>query len=429
MKTLDMPSFGADMETGKVVEWSAKPGDTLKKGDTIALIETAKGIIDMEVFEDCIVGDYLVGLDEDIEVGKPIVSLKDVTEPDGGSLGKAAVPEPEPLPETAPRPEPVSGPETEPDKRTAEVESAVQTETVSASSIDGLLVTPAAKKRATELGFNTTDLKDMGIKATGASGAICLADIEALAADRANVSDVAARTKPGKKASGFDTDMMRKAIAAVVTKSKKEIPHYYLSLDIDLTEAEQWLSSINSERDPEERLMINVPIMCAVARALRKNPEFNGFYKDGAFTPAPDVHLGLAIRLRNKGLISPAIQHADKLDAFEMMSKFKSVVERAKLGGIKQSELQDVTTTLSNIGDRGSDQIFGVIFPPQVAIIGVGKVGRKAWAFDDSIESRTVVNVSLSADHRVTDGQMGSRFLNEINKQLQKPAKFAGGAE
>lgn len=421
MKTLEMPSFGADMETGKVVEWYAKEGDFVKKGEIIAAIETAKGIIDMEVFDDCTVQSFIVPLDEEIEVGKPIVQLvsdgvnnstsdnvRDRVRDD--QVGDIADSETSFEFDTA-------------TKKETKVPDITVSKVILSVDASGVLATPAARALAAEKYIDLTNLTG-----TGAAGAVCLKDVESvstLASKKSNPNNEPKESK--KRRAGFDSDQMRLAIAAVVSKSKREIPHYYLSLDIDLTKSEVWLEKINTERTPEQRLMINVPIMCAVGKALHKHPDFNGFYQDDYFTPAPNVHLGLAIRLRNKGLVAPAIHDADKLNAFEMMDKLKSVVERSKLGGLKQSELQDATTTLSNIGDRGCDQIFGVIFPPQVAIIGVGKINQKAMAIEGSIEVRTVVNISLAADHRVTDGQMGARFLNEINKQLQKPEKFIGG--
>ncbi len=387
MKTLTMPSFGADMETGKVVEWCVHKGDAVKKGATVALIETAKGLIDMEVFEDCIVEDFLVPLDEEIDVGRPILGLQGNAETEAIALNNI---------ETTP---------VESEQKVQQTESMV-----AVKRIEGI-ASPAVRLFAQK---NQIALD--GITGTGVDGAICLADLQ--------------REKPEQKVpakAGFDADMMRKAIAAVVTKSKRDIPHYYLQLDVDLTEAENWLIETNAAREVENRIMINVPIMAAVAKALHKNPDFNGFYQNDRFQHAPDVHLGLAIRLRNKGLMAPAIHNADKLSFSELMAKFKDVVERAKLGGLKQSEMQDATATLSNIGDRGSDVIFGVIFPPQVAIIGVGKVNQKACVVQGEIVPRTVVNISLAADHRVTDGQMGARFLNDIQKLLNKPAKLAGG--
>lgn len=392
MKTLEMPSFGADMETGKVVEWCVQKGDKLNKGDTIALIETAKGIIDMEVFDDCVVEDFLVPLDTDIEVGKPIIALQSDSAGTKTDLTKASADKEASKPTSS-----------EPKPNSQEVQAPF------AIAADAL-VTPAAKVYAASHSLNLQQ-----VKGSGTNGAICLRDVKSLT------------TKAVPKRGGFDSEQMRKAIAAVVSKSKREIPHYYLSLDVDLTETENWLVQINETVPVEQRVMINAPLMCAVARALQKHPEFNGFYKADHFEPANDVHLGVAIRLRNQGLVTPAIHQADRLSVFDMMTALKSIVERSKTGGLKQSELQDATVTLSNIGDRGSDQIFGVIFPPQVTIVGVGKINRKAMVINDEIVPRTMVNVSLAADHRVTDGQMGARFLNEIQKLLNKPEKLAGG--
>ena len=395
MKTLNMPSFGADMETGKIVKWCVEQGTSLKKGDVVALIEIAKGLIEMEVFEDCTIQEFLVGLGEDIKVGEPIIKVTGIGEAESFEVTEATK-EQKAIEEKAKEPQ-----------RVREVQ--VSMAGIVPATGSEVLASPAAKKRAFEKHINLAELEG-----TGPAGAICLQDVE----------DAKPKLETEKPKSAFDTDQMRQAIASVVSKSKREIPHYYLSLDVDLTTTEKWLNEINLKQSPEDRLMINVPLMCAIARALRKNPDFNGLYIDGKFQRAGDVHLGLAIRLRNKGLITPAIQNADKLDAGEMMVKFKSLVERSKQGGLKQSELQDATVTLSNIGDRGSDQIFGIIFPPQVAIIGVGRVLQKPVVIDAQVLPKTMVNISLAADHRVTDGQVGARFLNDIQKLLKKPSQF-----
>jgi pyruvate dehydrogenase E2 component (dihydrolipoamide acetyltransferase) len=397
MKTLDMPSFGADMETGKVVEWCAERGATLKKGETVALIETAKGLIDMEVFDDCVIEDFLVELDAEIDVGKPIISLAGSESASNSQQKSDKVESVRKSDETSLNAK----------QETAQI---IAFNRMDQDQNATLRISPAAKQY-----IQTHGIRIDGITGTGVQGSICLADVE-------NVS-----VKPAIKRGEFDTDMMRKAIASVVSKSKREIPHYYLNLDVDLTETEEWLIGLNESISVEERIMINAPIMCAISRALHKHPDFNGRYIEGHFEHAIDVHLGVAIRLRNKGLVTPAIHNADRLSVYEMMVAFKSIVERSKTGGLKQSELQDATTTLSNIGDRGSDQIFGVIFPPQVTIVGVGKINRKACVVDEKIVPRTVVNISLAADHRVTDGQMGARFLNDIQKLLQKPHKLEGG--
>lgn len=404
MKTLEMPSFGADMVRGRVVEWRVAPGNRVRKGDTVALIETAKGVIDMEVFEDLIIEQLLVSLDEECDVGTPIIAVS------GGRSGKTvdARDERQQLRSVAPSvlmPASASDP-------TVVLRPAASTARIS----------PAARLRVWQ-----QQLDISGIEGSGPDGAIVLKDLHRhRSASSESESGIAPLSVDTERAGRFDPIEMRRAIAAVVSRSKREIPHYYLSLEVDLEKCQAWLNAYNAEAEVDDRMLINAPLMCAVAQALHQQERFNGFYRDGEFEAMEEVHLGIAIALRGQGLVTPAIHRAQTLSPVLMMQRLKGLVERSKHGGLKVSEFQGVTATLSNIGDRGVDQIFGVIFPPQVALIGIGKVNLKPVVETASegiprvaVHSRVII--SLAADHRVSDGNSGTRLLNDINKRLQKP--------
>jgi pyruvate dehydrogenase E2 component (dihydrolipoamide acetyltransferase) len=188
-----------------------------------------------------------------------------------------------------------------------------------------------------------------------------------------------------------------------------------------LDKALQWLAQHNQELAADQRVLVNAVIYTAIARALDTFPAFNGFFQDGQFKPAESVHLGNAISLRQGGLVVAAIHNAQQLNSAKMMLALKDQVLRAKEGGLRMSEMQDATITVSNLGDRGVDSIQSIIFPPQVAIIGIGRVRSVPWVVGQEVKVATVVNVSLAADHRVSDGHAGARFLNKINKLLQNP--------
>jgi pyruvate dehydrogenase E2 component (dihydrolipoamide acetyltransferase) len=206
-----------------------------------------------------------------------------------------------------------------------------------------------------------------------------------------------------------------------MARSKREIPHYYLAHDIDLTTARRWLAETNSHRDPERRLLMAALLLKASALALAKYPALNGFWIDDAFRPGEAVHVGMAVSIRGGGLVAPAIRHTDTLRLDELMQRLQDNVMRARAGRLRSSELAAATATVSSLGERGVDSLYGVISPPQVALIGFGRPRMRAWVSGDTIEPREVVTLTLAADHRASDGQRGALLLAEIDRLLQRP--------
>ena len=217
---------------------------------------------------------------------------------------------------------------------------------------------------------------------------------------------------------------MRDAIAALMARSKREIPHYYLQTEIDMSRALGWLHEENLRRPVTERLLSSVLLLSAVAHAVVEMPELNGFWVDGAFRPADGVHLGVAISLRGGGLIAPALHHADHKSLDELMAGVRDLVGRARTGRLRGSEMSDPTITVTNLGDRGVDLVHGVIYPPQVALVGFGAVRERPWAADGMLGVRPVVIATLAADHRASDGHAGSRLLTLIDHRLQEPEQL-----
>ena len=209
-----------------------------------------------------------------------------------------------------------------------------------------------------------------------------------------------------------------------MARSKREVPHYYLSTTIDMGAAATWLEQANLERPVAERLVMATLLFSATARAVQRVPEMNGFFVDGTFAPSTAVHLGVAISQRSGGLIAPAIHDAEQLSLEVLMVQLKDLIRRARAGVLRSSEMSDSTITVTNLGDLGVDSVFGVIYPPQVALVGFGRVREQAWAQDGVITARPCVVATLSADHRVSDGMRGARFLSEINRLLQEPGKL-----
>ena len=416
MKTLTMPSFGADMATGTLAKWHVKAGDAVSKGDIVATIDTMKGLIDMEVFDNGIIASLLVAQGDELNIGAPIAELQVLGE---GNVSTNYIEKPSvdniqstktDINTSSQINATQAKQEIDKTKQSAAVTTKLSQQSEVAHTQKATTISPAARKRAAELGINWRQISH----GHGPAGAIILKDID----DAFNMSTESTATKP------TPTEMMRQAITANVSRSKREIPHYYLQLDIVLNKALECLSIHNADLPPNKRVLINALIYCAIARSLKAFPAFNGLYENGQYHPTETVHLGNAISLRTGGLIVTVIRDAQRLGAVELMEVIKDQVSRARKGGLRMSEVTDATVTISNLGDRGADSIQSIIFPPQVAIFGVGRPRKVPCVTDDAIVSATHVNISLAADHRVSDGHSGARLLNKINKLLQSPEKL-----
>jgi pyruvate dehydrogenase E2 component (dihydrolipoamide acetyltransferase) len=279
-------------------------------------------------------------------------------------------------------------------------------------------ISPLARKRAQELGVDLAS-----ISGTGEDGLISAADVERAAATAKPTAPTSIQAAP-PTTKGLDLAQMRRVIAAAMARSKREIPHYYLATSIDMGKALNWLSAENAKRPVTKRLLYSALLIRAVALALRRTPELNGFWLDDAFKPGEGIHIGVAISLRQGGLVNPAIHDVDKKNLDELMESMLDLVNRARTGYLRSSELADGTITVTNLGEQGVESVFGVIYPPQVALVGFGKITERPVAANGMVGARPVVDATLAADHRVSDGHRGGRFLLAIDRLLQEPEKL-----
>jgi pyruvate dehydrogenase E2 component (dihydrolipoamide acetyltransferase) len=394
-----MPSLGADMEAGTLVEWLVKPGDRVNRGDVVAVVETQKGAIEIEIFDSGKVERILVELDSKVPVGTPLARI--LTDEEAKSGGAAVAVSPTIVP-AAVVPEIL--------RPAAPVTSAPAI--VTGPSEGRMRASPAARRLARARGVDLA-----ATTGSGPGGAIIRVDVER------GLAGVTARTEKGRSV-GLDLGAMRAAIAAAMARSKREIPHYYLEHHIEVGKCEAWLACTNAERPPDRRLLMGALALKAVALAARRFPAVNGFYREGQYEPSDAIHAGVAIAIRGGGLAAPAIRDADKLALDDLMARMRDLVQRMRAGRIRSSEIADATITVSSLGERGVEALYGVIYPPQVALVGFGKVTLRPWVIDGAIGPRPVITVTLAADHRVSDGHAGALFLAEIGKLLQEPEKL-----
>ncbi len=468
MGTFRMPSLGADMEEGTVVEWFVAVGDTVHRGDIIAAVDTDKATIEVEVFEDGVMEELLAESGDVLAVGAPLAHI------DSGGASPESKPDPEPIP-VAVRPsvpEPRRVPEPRPDREPIhggaghrhashvlsplvrhladrlvvdtstlhgsgqggrvtrdDVERAARTGRPDTSAPESrtsaersLRASPRARRRAAELGV------ELGaVRGTGPGGTIREQDVlastgpaaPAASSHTAPSSHPRSASEPAEPADRQAS--MRRAIARTMSRSNREIPHYYLSTTVDLHSAMRWVEQHNAECAPSERLLPAALVLRATAIAAAEVGELNGHWIEDRFQPAGTVDLGVAVSLRQGGLIAPVIREVDSKSVEEVMAELRHLVTRARRGALRSSELDSATMTVTNLGDRGVEVVNGVIHPPQVALVGVGRIADRALVVDGVVAARPSVVVSLAADHRASDGQSGSRLLTGIDAALQRP--------
>lgn len=389
-----MPQLGADMGAGKLLAWRKHVGESVRRGDIIADVETDKADIEVEVFANGVIEKVLVQPGEKVPVGTVLAIIREEGKPaqqEAATAPKAAPVETTPAipvtPATSPRPE-AKG--VEPGR---------------------VHISPVARKVAAERGIDVALLAG-----SGPGGRVTLEDVQK-----------AAQAKAAHPAPSPELDRrsrMRQVIAATMARSKREIPHYYLSTSIDMSLAIAWLTQENPKRSVEDRLVYGVLLLKAVALALREIPELNAVWSAGKVVQATEINVGVAISLRGGGLVAPALHHTDRQSLDELMKNFRDLVLRARSGSLRSSELSDPTITVTSLGEQGVETVFGIIYPPQVALVGFGKITERPWSVDGQIVSRPVVSATLSGDHRVSDGHRGGLLLAAIDRRLQEPEKL-----
>jgi pyruvate dehydrogenase E2 component (dihydrolipoamide acetyltransferase) len=369
MAEFKMPALGSDMDAGTLLEWRVRPGDSVHRGDIVAVVDTEKSAIEIEIFLDGVVTELVVEPGQKVPVGAVLAHVRTASEP------LAATPEPPP-------------------ERTR--------------------ASPAARRRARELGIDLAT-----IAGSGPHGTIGLSDVDAAAAGSKSAAAPAAEggatAEPDRKA------RLRHAIAVAMARSNREIPHYHIATTIPMARSLAWLERANAGREVSEQVLPAALFVKAVALAARETPALNGFWRDERLVMSCDIHVGMVVSLRGGGVIVPALHHADRHGIRRLMAMLSDVVSRGRAGNLRSSELADGTITVTALGERAPELVFGVVFPPQIAIVGFGGIVERPWIVDGKVVAMPVVSATLAADHRASDGHLGARFLTLVEQKLQEP--------
>ncbi len=382
-----LPSLGADMDSATLTQWLKQPGEHIRRGEPIASVETTKGLIDIESYDDGEIADLVAAPGTPLPVGAVMAHL----EVEDGARAAASPEAPAPSAPAPPAPAP----------------AAAAAQRAAAPAAARLRLSPAARRRAQELAIPHETLEH----AAAAGEVMHIEDIERLA-----------HAPPA--APGDARAAMRQAIGAAMARAKREIPHYYLGHTLDFGPAQAWMSQYNEPRPVSERLIESVLIVKAVALAALRIEGFNGYFRNGRFEPSAGVHAGAAIAVRGGGLVAPALIDAHSKDLPTLMREFSDLVGRVRAGHMRSGEFTAATITVTSLGADGVDVLYPIINPPQVAIVGTGALREAPWALEGKVVIRPTLTLALAADHRVTDGRAGARFLRAIAELLAHPQEL-----
>jgi pyruvate dehydrogenase E2 component (dihydrolipoamide acetyltransferase) len=411
-KVLSMPKLSPTMEEGQLSVWHKKIGDAVAVDDLLAEVETDKATMEFRSFDKGTLLEILVPAGTVVKLGQPVAVLGAA----GETVSKPAASSPSPLPGPVPVPGPVPSPPPPP------LAAPARTGRVRAS--------PYVRKLARE---RSLDLAN--VTGTGPNSRIVARDLERLPAPVA-VAPTAAPPAPAAPplapVSAGDLlapearplSMMRKAIARRLTESKREVPHFYLTIDVDADPLHQLREQINLDlASPEQKVSFNDLIVKASAIALRRVPECNASFTAEAILVHRRVDISVAVAVA-EGLVTPVVRDADRKGVLAISAEVRELAGRAKAKKLKPEEMANGTFSISNLGMFGIDTFAAVINPPEGAILAVGQVRREPVVKGEAVVPGRRLAVTLSCDHRVVDGAVGAAFLKELRRLLEHPTQI-----
>lgn len=481
-----MPQMGADMTEGTLVKWLKQPGDQVTRGEIIAEIETDKATVELEAFDSGTVIELRAKEGDTVPVGDVIAMLGEAGEvkagapSSNGSAPSADAKSEEEAPAQARTPEqPPRRPVAQPKENAPQSVTEHVPDEGESLGEGRVRISPVARRIATDNGIDVRGIKGSGpdgrilrkdvedaikgggaaaatpmqgaaqpisevpaIQTSGAAEAIAqrpttasseqeqpeTAPVKTEDGEKGGPTPAAAESRPTPRpAATGDVEAlsrMRQAIARRMSQSKQQQPHYYLTLDIDMGKALAFRSQLNAAASETQKVSINDLIVKACAIALERHPHFNAEFTEAGLKVHEQINICIGIAL-DEGLIAPAILDCGHKSLGHIAAEAKDVINRAKSGKLRADEYSAGTFTITNLGAFGVETLIGIINPPQAAILGVGSVMDQPVVRDGAVVVGSVMKVALSADHRVTDGAEGARFIKEIQGLLENPASLA----
>jgi pyruvate dehydrogenase E2 component (dihydrolipoamide acetyltransferase) len=406
--TIEMPKLSDTMTDGVLVKWHKSPGDTVEIGDVIAEVETDKAVMEMEAFDEGILGEIFVQEGDSVQVGAALASLLEAGESASAESKPASTPA-KPKVETAPPP-----------KKQEEKVLSPKKETIAPTpSADGRVkASPLARKLAGEKNVDLALLVG-----SGPGGRIVAEDVEAAVSEPSNVNTVApTKVLLQNGDQRIPLSGMRRIIAEPLQTSKREIPHFYLEVELNVSDLLSLRARLNAnaEKAGRAKITINDLVLFATAKAITQVPAVNATFDGDAIVRYQDVHLAVAVALE-EGLVTPVIRQAQHQSLLGISAAVRDLAERARTKKLPPEAYQGGTFTVSNLGSYGIDRFFAIINPPQAAILSVGSIVKKPVVQNDQIVIGQRMTVGLSADHRVVDGAIGAQFLSAFRELIENP--------
>jgi pyruvate dehydrogenase E2 component (dihydrolipoamide acetyltransferase) len=387
-----MPALGMAQETGRLVSWFKQEGDLVTRGEMLMEIETDKSVVEIEAPASGILANVTAVSDDEIPVGQTIALILE--------KGEAA-------PQKAVSTVVSAEPETSVPKKKAEKSKVLEPTTTSLGG-GRTLASPAARRLGREKGVDLASLEG-----SGPEGAVVARDVLSVAGQ---LTPAAGRKGGGK--APIELSNMRRIIGERMTLSKQTAPHFYLSMDVDMTGIDKKRSSLKQQGAPLVP-SINDFIVWAVSQALSESPSMNAAWTDRGIEQFTDINVGVAVAIED-GLVVPVIRNADQVRLEELAQRSRELADKAQKKRLTPLDYEGGTFTISNLGMFGVDSFVAIINPPQCGILAVGQVAPRVVPYGEGIAIRSMMTMSLSADHRVVDGAIGARFLQQVKQHLEK---------
>ena len=429
-----MPALSPTMTEGTLARWLKKEGDVIKAGDLIAEIETDKATMEVEAVDEGVLGKILVGDGtEGVKVNAPIAILVDA-----GEAVPAAAPPAQAAAVAAPAP--VAAPAAAPAAAPTPAPIPVAPSNGHDASPTRILASPLARRMAGQAGIDLAALTG-----SGPGGRIVRADIEAAQKGTASVPTASPAPSPApavapppptpvvRPAPSAITgphklvphSSIRKVIARRLTEAKSTIPHFYVSMDIEIDALVDLMNKLNAKSPAREQpgwyfITINDLVIKAAALTLRKLPAVNAAWTDDAMAMFEDVDISVAVAIPD-GLITPIVRRADQKGLLTISQEMKDLAGRARAGKLKPDEFQGGGFSISNMGMFGVSSFSAIINPPQAAILAVGTGAKRPVVKNDELAIATVMTCTLSVDHRVVDGALGALWMRTFKQILEDP--------